>query len=232
MTLLARLGVVVVLALGTASCTDDDPDGAPADGGAPVVQLGAPGEPNRTLSPEEVEAFSPPTYAAADVAFVEQMIPHHQQALDLTALVEERAGDRSLAVLSERIEISQVDEIAQMEDWLSDRQPGGAHEHGDQDHDDQDHGDQEQEHEHEDMPGMLSAEELDELEATSGAAFDRLFLQSMIRHHEGAIRMVETLLAGSQGGQESQIFQIATHIASDQAVEIASMKRMLAELEG
>ncbi len=82
------------------------------------------------------------------------------------------------------------------------------------------------------MPGMLTAAELDQLSAARGRRFDRLFLQYMIRHHEGAVLMVEQLLTSGSGGQESQVFQLAQHIASDQRVEIARMRRMLLSLTG
>jgi uncharacterized protein (DUF305 family) len=80
------------------------------------------------------------------------------------------------------------------------------------------------------MPGMLTDDELARLEAASGRRFDRLFLQSMIRHHEGAVTMVEQLLTGGQGGQESQLFQLAQHVEVDQQVEIARMKQLLTEV--
>ena len=82
------------------------------------------------------------------------------------------------------------------------------------------------------MPGMLTAEQLAQLEASRGADFDALFLQYMIAHHEGAVAMVERLLTEGFGGQEPQVFQLAQHVESDQQVEIARMKRLLAELAG
>jgi uncharacterized protein (DUF305 family) len=81
-----------------------------------------------------------------------------------------------------------------------------------------------------DMPGLLTPAQLDRLERARGAGFDRLFLRGMIQHHEGAVVMVETLLTGGEGGQESEIFQLASHIGTDQQVEIASMKRRLRAL--
>jgi uncharacterized protein (DUF305 family) len=79
------------------------------------------------------------------------------------------------------------------------------------------------------MPGMLTADELAQLEAASGRRFDELFLQYMIRHHEGAVAMVEELLTGGTGGQEPNVFQLAQHIELDQQVEIARMKQLLTE---
>ena len=207
--------IASLLVVGPAGCTSDDPE---PEGGAPVVQLGAPGESGTTLSPGEVEAIEEPTYTEADVAFVQGMIPHHRQALDLTALVADRAADPDLAVMAERIEVSQVDEIEQMEGWLTSRGEDVADEHAD--HSVGAHG----------MPGMLSPEELSRLERATGARFDRLFLQFMIRHHEGAVVMVESLLTQGEGGQESEVFQLASHVGADQQVEIAAMKRKLTEM--
>ncbi|GAA1445066.1 DUF305 domain-containing protein [Mycobacterium cookii] len=214
MTFLVRLGAVTVLVLGAAACSADEPAAEP-DGAPPVVQLGAPGEAGTTLAPDEVEGLEDPIHTAADVTFVQQMIPHHEQALAMTALVAGRASSDDLATIAERIEASQGQEIDQMEDWLTTRGEGVAGMHGDHSGD------------HSGMPGMLSPRQLDRLEAASGKRFDRLFLQAMIRHHEGAVVMVESLLAGGEGGQESEVFQLASHIATDQAVEIAAMKREL-----
>jgi uncharacterized protein (DUF305 family) len=80
------------------------------------------------------------------------------------------------------------------------------------------------------MPGMLTPDEMSQLAEAQGAEFDELFLRSMIRHHEGAVLMVEELLTSGEGGQDSEIFQLAQHIDADQRVEIARMKRLLAEL--
>lgn len=216
-TRVARVMGASLVIVGLAGCTSDEPA---AEEGPPVVQLGAPGESGTTLSPEQVEEIDEPTYTTADVAFVQGMIPHHQQALDLTALVADRAGDPDLAVMAERIEVSQVAEIEQMEEWLITRGEDVAGAHAG--HSDGEHA----------MPGMLAPQELARLERSSGARFDRLFLQLMIRHHEGAIVMVESLLTQGEGGQESAVFQLASHVGSDQQVEIAAMKRQLTELTG
>ncbi|SEB28564.1 Uncharacterized conserved protein, DUF305 family [Nocardioides exalbidus] len=239
MTLLARLGAVLVVVLGTTSCTGSEPDGKPsgaeqAEGDAPVVQLGAPGEGNRTLSPEDVEELSTPMHTEADVEFVEMMIPHHEQALEMAALVPDRAGDPGLLAMVERMEVSQADEIQQLKDWLttnasSDSAQGDHGDHGSDHGSDHggDHGDQ-----HADMPGMLTPQQLDRMRDLDGRAFDRYFLRAMINHHDGAIMMVQDLMDGGEGGQETTIFQLANHIGSDQAVEIAAMKRRLKALGG
>jgi uncharacterized protein (DUF305 family) len=215
MTTLRRpLAAAAVAVLALAGCTSDPEDSAP-ESDTPVVQLGAPGESNRTLSPEEIEALDQPEHTDADVAFVQGMLPHHQQALEMTAMIDERTASRQVPLLAERIEVSQTDEIAQLENWLTERDEAlpGEHSH---------HGDHA-----ELMPGMLTEDELAELRAAEGRRFDRLFLSYMIRHHEGAVLMVEELFNGD-GGQEPQVFQLARHIEPDQQVEIARMKRMLA----
>jgi uncharacterized protein (DUF305 family) len=143
------------------------------------------------------------------------MISHHQQALVMTALVDERTTSEDLKLLAERIEVSQLDEIALMEEWLAARgeSTGGDHSH---------HGSGATM-----MPGMLTEDELDQLAEAAGARFDELFLSYMIRHHEGAVVMVEQLLTEGLGGQESEVFQLAQHIESDQTIEISRMKTML-----
>lgn len=208
---------LAVLVLALVGCTSDS---EPEEAAAPVVQLGAPGEANTTLSPEEAESIDAPAYTDADIAFVQGMIPHHQQALEMTALVGDRADDPDLTAIAERIEVSQVAEIDQLEGWLTARGESVSGMHAG--HGDGEHG----------MPGMLTPQEMDRLERASGPRFDRLFLLGMIRHHEGAVLMVESLLTEGEGGQESEVFQLAGHIGSDQQVEIAAMKRKLAELAG
>ena len=171
------------------------------------------------LTSDEVDELEAPGHTAADVAFVHGMIAHHEQALAMTALVPDRAAREDLPLFAERIDVSQHDEIAQMEAWLTERGEevvleDGAHlAHGEL------------------MPGMLTAEELAQLEEASGRRFDRLFLQYMIRHHEGAVVMVEDLLNEGAGGQEPAIFQLAQHIASDQQIEISRMKQLLTEID-
>lgn len=206
-----RLGVAVVLATALTGCTGGSGDDAR------VVQLGAPGESNRELTPEEIDALSAPAHTDADVTFVQDMIPHHRQALVMTALVAQRSERDDMRALAKRMDVSQTDEIVQLESWLTDRGeevPGPHVQHGD--------GHTEL------MPGMLNDAELGELRAATGARFDSLFLQYMIRHHEGAVIMVERLLTEGFGGQEPQVFQLAQHIDADQRVEISRMKSMLA----
>ncbi|MGH7562879.1 MAG: DUF305 domain-containing protein [Gemmatimonadota bacterium] len=145
-----------------------------------------------------------------DVRFMQGMIAHHVQALEMVELVSDRTGNEAIQRLARRIEVSQKDEIAIMERWLERRGlavPEGLH-HGPL------------------MPGMLTGEELARLAAADGEEFDRLFLEYMIRHHEGALVMVEDLFSGG-GGQEVEVFQLASHVDADQRAEIARMREML-----
>lgn len=187
------------------------------------MQLGGPGETSRVLSSAEVaELGDAAPHTEADVAFVTGMIHHHRQALEMTALVADRAALPDLALLAERMSIGQTDEIVQLEQWLTTRgEPVPTHgdDHGESPG--SDHGDL--------MPGMLDDTQMAELAAASGETFDTLFLMSMIRHHEGAIAMVQALLDGG-GGQEPAVFQLADGMSVDQAVEISRMKSVLAEL--
>lgn len=208
------VGVLTVVAL--AGCTSGAEEAADAPTPGRVVQLGPPGESGRELSEEEIAKLGQPEHTYADVWFVQAMIPHHEQALVMTSLVADRTAREDLPRMAERIEISQQDEIAQLTHWLEARGeavplPG------------------QRDHVHASMPGMLTDDELAELAAAEGPEFDRLFLEYMIRHHEGAVLMVEELLSG-EGGQEPEVFQLARHIDADQRVEIARMRRLLAEL--
>ncbi len=196
-------------------------------------------------------------YHEADVRFMQDMIHHHAQALIMARMVDDRTDRRELRLLARRIDRSQDDEIRIMTRWLEDRGEevpevrlydplAGEHgNHGHHDHDDHaghhdhhhhghhhaptHHGDEHAHHDHSDMAGMLSDEELDRLAASHGAEFERLFLQFMIFHHEGALIMVEELFATPGAGQESDIFQFASHVDSDQRMEIVRMLRLLRE---
>lgn len=153
----------------------------------------------------------------ADAAFMQGMIGHHQQALEMTALVPGRGAREDVRMMAGRITVSQQDEIVIMRRWLQ------AHGHADDAHHAHHGGDGA---EHAMMPGMATPEEMARLAASSGEAFDRLFLELMIRHHEGALTMVAELFA-SGGGQESQVYQIAADVDADQRMEIDRMRAML-----
>ena len=150
-------------------------------------------------------------YSEADVRFMHGMIPHHAQALNMTALVTERTENQDIRRLAQRIEISQRDEIARMQRWLERRGESVPDEHR--------HGEL--------MPGMLTEEEMARLSAARGSEFDLLFLEFMIHHHEGALVMVDDLFTTDGAGQETEIFLFASHVDSDQRAEIARMRSML-----
>ena len=155
-------------------------------------------------------------YTAADVRFVHHMLLHHEQALAMTALVPARSNRQEIRLLSERIEVSQRDEIALIRQWLRQR--------GERVPDAAGHGLS--------MPGMLTADEMAQLAGTTSPAFDRLFLHYMTRHHEGALTMLEELFASPGAGQEPEIYRFATDIDADQRAEIARMRGLLATLGG
>jgi uncharacterized protein (DUF305 family) len=143
------------------------------------------------------------------------MIPHHAQALEMAALVAGRSTRGDVRQLAARIELSQADEMRMMRGWLEAR--------GEDVPDD---------HAHHDpgaapMPGMLTAGDMRRLAGAGGDAFDRLFLELMIRHHEGALIMVRDLFAEG-GGQDPEVFALASEVESEQAAEIARMRTMLA----
>jgi len=150
----------------------------------------------------------------ADVEFIRGMLHHHEQALEMTSLVADRTTSEQIRLLARRIDISQQDEIAMMQRWLESKGVPV-----------------ESEHTHAgSMPGMLTPEQMQALAAASGEEFDRLFLESMILHHQGALEMVATLFGTPGAAEEADIYQIASHVDSDQRVEIARMSRMLNEL--
>jgi uncharacterized protein (DUF305 family) len=210
----AALAVAAVLA---AACGSAPPAAAPPAPPAPVVQAGAPGEASRPVHADEVARMASPRHVAADARFMRDMIVHHAQAVEMTELVAERTASEDIRMLARRIEASQEDEMALMRNWLQDRREALPDPHA-----------HHAPHAHHEMAGMLSPAEMSQLRAARGAEFDRLFLDFMIRHHEGAIVMVEQLFATDGAGQEIEIFQFASHVDSDQRMEIDRMRRMLA----
>jgi uncharacterized protein (DUF305 family) len=145
------------------------------------------------------------------------MIGHHAQALEMAALVPSRSRSEDLRRLALRIDVSQRDEMQMMQEWLTRRGEALPDEHA-------------HHHAHGPMPGMLTARQMQALAAAEGPAFDRLFLEGMIQHHGGALTMVKELFATPGGGQEPEIFDFASDVEADQAMEIARMRAMLKEL--
>jgi uncharacterized protein (DUF305 family) len=148
------------------------------------------------------------------------MIGHHAQAVEMTDLVNSRTASDAMRKLAQRIQVSQTDEIKMMERWLSARgeEVPSAHAHHAMGATTL-------------MPGMLTPDEMDRLSAAKGRAFDRLFLEGMIKHHEGALVMVKELFAAPGAGQESDIFAFASDVDADQRAEIDRMRSMLKEYQ-
>ncbi len=166
-------------------------------------------------------------FTEADVTFMTGMIHHHSQAITISELVPDRTDRPEMRTLAARIINSQRDEIATMERWLRSRdQPVPAMAGGGGQA--MDHGDHARMH----MPGMLSAEQIRELEAARGAAFDSLFLTRMIYHHQGAVEMVHELFATDGAAQDEDVFRFASDVQVDQITEVARMEQMLARMAG
>ena len=206
----AGLVLIATVSLGAAA------QEAPAPAQAPIVQPGPPGEPSRLITPEEATDLAGLRVTDADVKFMQGMITHHAQALDMTLLVGDRTQRDAIRLLAQRIELSQEDEIAMMQDWLRER--GLEAPDLDAHHD----------HDAELMPGMATPEQMEQLAAADGAAFDTLFLELMIEHHEGAVEMVDELLEQPGSAQDSVLYNFTTDINADQTAEIDRMDAMLA----
>lgn len=190
-----------------------------ADGGAPLLQPGAPGQDTRAISTAAATDLSRVSFTAADVGFMQGMIGHHSQALEMVELLKTHSERADLRLLARRIEASQLDEILMMKEWLQARGQALPDDHAH-------HG-----HDAALMPGMLTAEQMAALSAARGAAFDHLFLAGMIRHHEGALTMVRELFAAPGAAQESEIFAFASDVDADQRMEIERMGALLNQLE-
>jgi len=177
---------------------------------------GAPGQPTQVISAAAATDLSNVEYTGADIKFMQGMIGHHAQALEMVELLKTRTASEDLKKLALRIELSQDDEIRMMQTWLGARHqrvPSRTelHQHGAQL-----------------MPGMLTADEMKQLEAAKGREFDRLFLEGMIKHHGGALAMVRELLDTPGAAQESDVFAFVSDVEADQRMEIDRMGAMLA----
>ncbi|MEO1729229.1 MAG: DUF305 domain-containing protein [Pseudomonadota bacterium] len=198
---------------------------------APIVQPGAPGQESKTLTAEEASKLASSSYTQADVAFMQGMIGHHQQAVEMARLIKDRTNREELVAIGGRIESSQADEIEFMNDWLSERGEKtvmvGMMEG--MDHSKMDHS----KHammDHSSMAGMATPEQMAELATLEGVDFDRLFLTLMIAHHEGAITMVDDLLGQPGSAADPVLFQFVSDIENDQRAEIDQMTNLLADL--
>jgi len=204
----------LILAVGlSAACATTGGSSA----GTKILQPGAPGQDTKTISTAEATDLSKVGATAADVKFMQGMIGHHAQAVEMVALLMTNSNNPDMKRLGLRIQVSQDDEMNMMRTWLKDRGQAipGPHAH------------------HEPggfMPGMLTSEEMAALGAAKGVEFDRLFLMGMIKHHGGAITMVEELFKSPGAGQEGGIYAFASDVDADQRMEIDRMGAMLKEI--
>ena len=185
-----------------------------------VVQPGAPGTPSKRL-PLSTSAAAPQR-SQADIEFMQGMIMHHAQAVEMTALIPSHTENKDIRTLGARISLSQSDEIKFMKRWLVARgepvsmsMPGMP--------------DTKKDGEPMRMPGMLTPEQMDALRQSRGAEFDRKFLTGMIQHHNGALVMVKDLFDIPGAGQDAELFDFATDADNSQRAEIRIMENMLKE---
>jgi uncharacterized protein (DUF305 family) len=193
-----------------------------ATSGVSIVQPGAPGHSNKTLTPETASAV-PRKPSEADIKFMQGMIMHHSQAVEMTDLLRMRSQDKEVQALGKRISISQTDEMRFMKQWLTDRGLPLS-EHGSMDMAGMDMAGPMPM-----MPGMLTPAQMKALAAATGPAFDHLFLTGMIQHHTGALTMVKDLFASPGAGQDPQLFDFASDVDNTQQAEIDIMRHMLKE---
>ena len=214
MAVFSRLVLITVVAFGVAACKTAS---GGSSSGTRILQPGAPGQETKTIDTAQATDLSKVGHTPADTKFMQGMIGHHAQAVEMVALINDRADNPALKQLGLRIQVSQEDEMNMMRTWLEVRgeKIPGPHSH------------------HEPggfMPGMLTADEMQQLANAKGKEFDRLFLQGMIKHHAGAITMVEELFKTPGAGQDGEIFAFASDVDADQRMEIERMGLMLREL--
>jgi uncharacterized protein (DUF305 family) len=211
-----RPPLLVVLALALSACSSAAPPATPVL--APGAGVVGAGSADFIAAADRAAA----AYTAADVEFMSGMIPHHAQAVKMAGWCSTHGARADIQVLCGRIVIAQKDEIRLMRGWLGERgqevPDSLATRHvmrmGAMIHEVM-------------MPGMLTDEQLAELEQARGPDFDYLFLTGMISHHRGAIQMVEDLLSKPPAGQEDTVFRFASDVVSDQTAEIQRMFIML-----
>src|SRR5580692_3455863 len=220
---LAGIAIAAALVVGLSSSLLLAPSNAEQNNSATpapvIVQPGAPGQPSKILPAGTHATLAP--LAEADVEFMQGMIVHHSQAVEMTALISSHTENRELRSLGARISSSQSDEIKFMRRWLAARgesvsmpMPGMP-------------GMDMSRETMPLMPGMLTPEQMEALRKAKGAEFDRLFLTGMIQHHNGALTMVKDLFDTAGAGQDADLFNFATDVDSGQRAEIRIMQSML-----
>jgi uncharacterized protein (DUF305 family) len=185
-----------------------------------VVQPGAPGKPSKTLPSSTRATLLQPSQA--DVEFMQGMIMHHSQAVEMTALISSHTENKDVRSLGARISSSQSDEIKFMQRWLAVRGESISMAMPDMEKNTAHSG-----HPMPLMPGMLTPEQMEALRKAKGAEFDRLFLTGMIQHHNGALIMVKDLFDTPGAGQDAELFNFATDADNSQRAEIRIMQSML-----
>lgn len=194
----------------------------------PIFQPGAPGQPSRVISAGESVGLSRTGFTAEDVRFMQHMLVHHAQAVEMVELLRAHGTDATVRQLGERIALGQAAEMEQMRDWLAAReQPEAAADphtgHGG-------HTGHGAPSDTPLMPGMLSPARMQALAAARGPAFDRLFLEGMIDHHQGALDMVDALMALPDAGEDPLLSDFLSSVVADQSAEILRMQSLLSDL--
>lgn len=213
------VALVLIAALGLGGCGGDAEPAAHKASAPSILQPGRPGEPPATVGADAVPTPTPSNHD--DVAFAQMMVPHHAQALVMARLAQENATSPDVIALARRIQGAQGPEIITLAAWLEERgiqvptakDDATAFDHG--------------EHGHQHMAGMLGDAQMEALRTARGERFDRLFLEGMIRHHEGAIEMAATV--GSKG-TDTLIAEMAADVTATQAAEITRMQELLGRL--
>ena len=180
-----------------------------------IIQPGAPGEASKTLDPQAASNIADTSYIKADVKFLQGMIIHHQQAVLMSSMADKRTNNKTIVDLAKRIDVSQEDEINFMESWLYDRG-----ENTNMPHHNMDMG----------MAGMATPKQLEGLKNTKATDFDRLFLQLMIAHHDGALKMVKELREFSGSAYDPILSEFVSDLVNDQGVEIERMNTIAVNL--
>ena len=182
----------------------------------PIIKPGAPGQSSQTLTAAEAIQLSNTSFTRDDVVFMQNMIPHHAQAVEMGILVAERTNNPDIIDIASRIQNAQEDEIAYMKRWLRERDQSTEMDHSDH----MDHS----------MMGMATPSQMQDLADAKGTDFDRLFLQLMIPHHDGAVRMVDDLLKQPGSAYDPVLYDFINDIVNTQEAEIRQMDRLLAGL--
>ena len=190
-----------------------------------IIQPGAPGNPSKVIDAKEATDIANTSYIKADVDFLQGMIVHHEQAIVMSEMADERTNNKSILDLAKRIDASQKDEINFMESWLKDRDEFkkvvDEHHHNHHDHN---------MHKYIDMVGMATPKQLNDLSNSDSTSFDRLFLKLMINHHDGALEMVEELKKYPGNTYDPILNEFVSDLINDQGVEIERMNTLLTGL--